>query len=147
MNAREAMHLIELRSGPQGHPAYRRVAQEMHRAIDEVAGHHAIAAAMSHVDSGSAELERLEAERRAEARRTASRNEKRHRKFGNLVTRENRHTSWSHASAAPLSGPGADCVSYAQSQTPRGDDVRSPGLASPWRGGCCERRREARGVE
>ena len=34
MNAREAMHLIELRSGPQGHPAYRRVAQEMHRAID-----------------------------------------------------------------------------------------------------------------
>ena len=33
MNAREAMHLIELRSGPQGHPAYRRIAQEMHRAI------------------------------------------------------------------------------------------------------------------
>src|SRR5579863_10121785 len=26
MNAREAMHLIELRSGPQGHPSYRRVA-------------------------------------------------------------------------------------------------------------------------
>ena len=64
------MHLIELRSGPQGHPAYRRVAQEMHRAIDEVAGHHAIAAAMSHVDPGSAELERLESERRAEVRRT-----------------------------------------------------------------------------
>ena len=30
MNAREAMHLIELRSSPQGHPSYRRVAQEMH---------------------------------------------------------------------------------------------------------------------
>ena len=34
-NAREAMHLIELRSGSQGHPAYRRVAQQMHRAIAE----------------------------------------------------------------------------------------------------------------
>ena len=30
MNAREAMHVIELRSAPQGHPAYRRVCQEMH---------------------------------------------------------------------------------------------------------------------
>jgi len=27
MNAREAMHLLELRSGPQGHPSYRWVAQ------------------------------------------------------------------------------------------------------------------------
>ena len=52
MNAREAMHLIELRSGPQGHPAYRRVAQEMHRAIAEQAGHRAIADAMSFVDHG-----------------------------------------------------------------------------------------------
>ncbi len=33
MNAREAMHLIELRSSPQGHPTYRRVAQEMHDLI------------------------------------------------------------------------------------------------------------------
>ncbi|MGH9089596.1 MAG: FAD-dependent thymidylate synthase, partial [Acidimicrobiales bacterium] len=71
MNAREAMHLIELRSGSQGHPSYRRVAQEMHRAIDEVAGHHHLAAAMRFVDHGSHDLERLEAERRAEARRAA----------------------------------------------------------------------------
>ncbi|HEX3946077.1 MAG TPA: FAD-dependent thymidylate synthase [Acidimicrobiales bacterium] len=71
MNAREALHLIELRSGPQGHPAYRQVAQDMHRAIDRVAGHHAIAAAMRHVDHGSADLERLESERRAEAKRQA----------------------------------------------------------------------------
>jgi thymidylate synthase ThyX len=69
-NAREAMHLIELRSGPQGHPAYRRVAQQMHRAIAEQAGHHAIAAAMSFVDHGATELERLESERRAERRRS-----------------------------------------------------------------------------
>ena len=33
MNAREAMHLIELRTAPQGHPAYRRVCQQMHTLI------------------------------------------------------------------------------------------------------------------
>jgi len=33
MNDREAMHLIELRSTPQGHPNYRKVAQELHKAI------------------------------------------------------------------------------------------------------------------
>ena len=46
MNAREAMHLCELRSSPQGHPSYRRIAQAMHRLIAEQAGHRAIAAAM-----------------------------------------------------------------------------------------------------
>jgi hypothetical protein len=71
MNAREAMHVAELRSGPQGHPAYRRVAQAMHTAIAEQAGHHAIAAAMRHVDHAATGLERLDAERRAEARRNA----------------------------------------------------------------------------
>jgi thymidylate synthase ThyX len=71
-NAREAMHLIELRSGAQGHPAYRRAAQEMHRAIGEVAGHRALAAAMTFVDHGSTDLERLESERRAERRRAGS---------------------------------------------------------------------------
>ena len=70
MNAREAVHLIELRSGPQGHPSYRRVAQDMHTAIAETAGHHAIAAAMTHVDHGASDLERLESERRAEQRRS-----------------------------------------------------------------------------
>ena len=68
-NAREAMHLIELRSGSQGHPAYRRVAQEMHRAIAERAGHRALADAMTFVDHGSTDLERLESERRSERRR------------------------------------------------------------------------------
>ncbi len=69
-NAREAMHLIELRSGPQGHPAYRRAAQQMHRAIAEEAGHRALAEAMSFVDHGATDLERLEPERRAERRRS-----------------------------------------------------------------------------
>ncbi|HEY5266833.1 MAG TPA: FAD-dependent thymidylate synthase [Acidimicrobiales bacterium] len=69
MNAREAMHLIELRSGPQGHPSYRRVAQEMARLIREEAGHGSIADAMSYVDFSETDLERLEAERAAERNR------------------------------------------------------------------------------
>ncbi len=70
MNAREAMHLIELRTTPQGHAAYRRVAQEMHRLIADQAGHHAVAEMMRFVDlSPDPGLERLDAERRAEQRR------------------------------------------------------------------------------
>jgi thymidylate synthase ThyX len=69
-NAREAMHLIELRTTPQGHPAYRLVAQQMHRLIAEQAGHAAVAELMRFADhSPEPELERLDAERRAEARR------------------------------------------------------------------------------
>ena len=33
MNDREAFHLLELRSTPQGHPQYRKIAQRMHNAI------------------------------------------------------------------------------------------------------------------
>ncbi|HPU40169.1 MAG TPA: FAD-dependent thymidylate synthase, partial [Microthrixaceae bacterium] len=69
-NAREAMHLIELRTSIQGHPSYRAIGQRMHHLIAERAGHQAIAEMMRFVDhSGEAELERLGAERRAEARR------------------------------------------------------------------------------
>jgi thymidylate synthase ThyX len=68
-NAREAMHMLELRSAPQGHPSYRRVVLEMHRLIGEQAGHHAIAGAMSHMTTEAPELERLAAERQAESRR------------------------------------------------------------------------------
>jgi thymidylate synthase ThyX len=69
MNAREAMHMIELRTAPQGHPTYRRVCQTMHTLIAEQAGHRAIAAAMSFADHSPVELERLEAERAIERRR------------------------------------------------------------------------------
>ena len=69
MNAREAMHVIELRTQPQGHPAYRRVCQEMHRLIGEQAGHHAIAGIMKHVDHSAVELERLQSERALERKR------------------------------------------------------------------------------
>ena len=69
MNAREAMHVIELRTAPQGHPAYRRVCQRMHRLIGEQAGHRAIADAMRFADHSAVELERLRAERASERRR------------------------------------------------------------------------------
>ena len=70
MNAREAMHLIELRSGREGHPGYRAVAHELHAQIAE--RHPAVAAAMSHVDrSSEPRLERLLSEMRTQARRAA----------------------------------------------------------------------------
>ena len=72
LNAREAMHMIELRTSPQGHPVYRRVCQQMHRLIAEGAGHRAIAEAMRFADHSRVELERLEAERRTEAKRRAT---------------------------------------------------------------------------
>jgi thymidylate synthase ThyX len=71
-NAREAMHMIELRTSPQGHPEYRKVCQQMHRLILEKAGHRAIAALMTYLDDNDYEaegLERLEGERRAAVRR------------------------------------------------------------------------------
>ena len=73
MNAREAMHVIELRTSPQGHPAYRRVCQQMHRLIADRAGHHAIAESMCFADHSSIELERLDAERAKEQRRRNAR--------------------------------------------------------------------------
>jgi hypothetical protein len=69
MNAREAMHLIELRTSPQGHPSYRRVCQLMHHAIADVAGHRGIAAAMQFADHSQVELERLQSERALEQKR------------------------------------------------------------------------------
>jgi thymidylate synthase ThyX len=69
MNPRQAFHLIELRSQAAGHPAYRRVAHDMHRAIRDVAGHRLLADAMSYVDYSEVDLERLESERKAEQRR------------------------------------------------------------------------------
>jgi thymidylate synthase ThyX len=71
MNAREAMHLIELRSQPQGHESYRRVALEMHRLIGEDAGHRLISAMMRFVDRSSPTAGRLAAERRQQEQATA----------------------------------------------------------------------------
>jgi thymidylate synthase ThyX len=67
LNAREAIHLIELRSGQQGHPTYRAIAQEMHRLI--TLAHPAVGDSMAHVDlTSEPRLERMLAELRAEPR-------------------------------------------------------------------------------
>ena len=71
-NVREAFHILELRTAQQGHPDYRRVCQRMHTLIRDKAGHKALADAMSYVDHGSYGLERIEAERKAENRRSHS---------------------------------------------------------------------------
>lgn len=71
-NVREAFHLLELRTAQQGHPDYRRVCQDMHKLIRDKAGHKALADAMTYVDHGSYDLERLEAERSAEKKRESS---------------------------------------------------------------------------
>jgi thymidylate synthase ThyX len=68
MNAREAMQMIELRSGREGHPGYRAVAHEMHAQVARV--HPAIAAAMTHVDHDvEPRLERILSEIRTQAKR------------------------------------------------------------------------------
>jgi thymidylate synthase ThyX len=68
LNAREAMHVCELRSGREGHPTYRAVAQAMHERIAAV--HPAVAAAMSHVDSSTEpRLERILSEIRTHRKR------------------------------------------------------------------------------
>jgi thymidylate synthase ThyX len=71
LNAREAFHMLELRTQQGGHPDYRAVCQEMHTQIREVAGHARIADAMTFVDHNDYDLARLETERRAAARRAA----------------------------------------------------------------------------
>jgi thymidylate synthase ThyX len=67
LNAREAMQLIELRSGREGHPSYRAVAHEMHAQIAAV--HPAVAATITHVDFDTEpRLERILSEMRSDAR-------------------------------------------------------------------------------
>ena len=73
MNLREALHVIELRSGPQGHPNYRRIAHQMLDLIGDQAGHRLLAATFTQVDTSETDLERLEAERRAERARAETR--------------------------------------------------------------------------
>ncbi len=61
-NAREAFHLHELRTSPQGHPGYRKLVLQMHEKLAEV--HPLIAEAMKFVNSDEdPELTRLAAER------------------------------------------------------------------------------------
>ena len=73
INARAAMHMIELRSTPQGHSSYRTVAQQMWRLIHDKANHKAIASMMKYVNlDGTEMLGRLQAEEQTEAKRTSN---------------------------------------------------------------------------
>ena len=67
MNLREATHLIELRTVPQGHIDYRRVAQKMFNSIKKK--HPILSKIMKYVDLNEYELERFESEKRTEEKR------------------------------------------------------------------------------
>ncbi|HEX7244223.1 MAG TPA: FAD-dependent thymidylate synthase [Solirubrobacterales bacterium] len=71
LNAREAMHLIELRSGREGHPTYRAVAQAMHERIAAI--HPGVAEAMRFVDSSrEPRLERILSEIRTHRKKAGA---------------------------------------------------------------------------
>ncbi|HSD05126.1 MAG TPA: FAD-dependent thymidylate synthase, partial [Nitrosopumilaceae archaeon] len=67
LNLREATHLIELRTVPQGHPDYRKVGQNMFRAIKKA--HPVLSQIIKFVDLKEYKLERLESEKRIEEKR------------------------------------------------------------------------------
>ena len=67
VNLREACHIIELRTVPQGHPDYRYACQKMFSQIKQV--HPILADGMKFVDLNRYELERLDAEKNAEKKR------------------------------------------------------------------------------
>jgi len=66
-NLREATHLIELRTVPQGHIDYRKVAQDMFKQINKI--HPTLSKIIKFVDMNEYELERFEAEKRTEEKR------------------------------------------------------------------------------
>ena len=70
MNLREATHLIELRTVPQGHIDYRRVAQKMFNSIKKK--HPILSKIMKYVDLNEYELERFESEKRTEEKRDSN---------------------------------------------------------------------------
>jgi thymidylate synthase ThyX len=67
LNLREACHMIELRTVPQGHPDYRKVCQRMYTQIRRV--HPILAKGIKFVDLRKYELERFYAEKNVEKKR------------------------------------------------------------------------------
>jgi dTMP kinase len=62
LNAREAFHFMELRTSPQGHPGYRKLAMQMYEKLSEV--HPLLAESMKFINADEdPELTRLAAER------------------------------------------------------------------------------------
>ena len=66
-NLREATHLIELRTVPQGHADYRKIVQEMYVLINKK--HPTLSKIMKFVDLNQYGLERFESEKRTEEKR------------------------------------------------------------------------------
>ena len=69
MNLREAVHMCELRTMPQGHPDYRFICQEIWRRIQEV--HPALAQSGKFMDWEKYRLGRLQSEMRTEFKKSA----------------------------------------------------------------------------
>jgi thymidylate synthase ThyX len=67
MNLREACHMIELRTAPQGHPDYRIACQKMCSEIRRV--HPALADGIKFADMNTYQLERFDAEKKTEKKR------------------------------------------------------------------------------
>ena len=67
LNLREATHLIELRTVPQGHIDYRKIAQKMYKLIEQK--HPILSRIIKYVDMNQYELERFESEKRTEEKR------------------------------------------------------------------------------
>jgi thymidylate synthase ThyX len=70
LNLREAFHFIELRSGEQGHPDYRKVAIEMQRQISEV---DPVIGQMKFLNTNKIGLERMNSEKRIDEKLDAIR--------------------------------------------------------------------------
>jgi thymidylate synthase ThyX len=69
MNLREALHMVELRTMPQGHPDYRFICQEIWRKIEEV--HPTLAECGKFIDWKKYRLGRLQSEMRTEFKKSA----------------------------------------------------------------------------
>ncbi|HEU4604710.1 MAG TPA: FAD-dependent thymidylate synthase [Nitrososphaera sp.] len=69
MNLREACHMIELRTVPQGHPDYRVACQKLYSEIKRV--HPALAEGIKFADMNTYQLERFDAEKKTEKKRQA----------------------------------------------------------------------------
>jgi thymidylate synthase ThyX len=67
MNLREACHIVELRTAPQGHPDYRIACQKIYNEIKRV--HPQLAQGIKFVDMNRYHLERLDAEKKSEKKR------------------------------------------------------------------------------
>lgn len=70
MNLREAVHVGELRTMPQGHPDYRLIVQDMWKAIERV--HPTLAHSARFIDWQTYRLGRLQSEMRSEYKRSAA---------------------------------------------------------------------------